>query len=52
MKKILVYIAERIEAAPEVVDPDALRPEEYLELYCNDQVCLLYTPNLHPGFEL
>jgi len=37
VKKILAYVAERIEAAPEHVDPDALKPEEYLELYCYDQ---------------
>ena len=39
VKKILTYVAERIEAAPEQLDPDALKPEEYLELYCYDQVC-------------
>ena len=39
-KKILAYIAERIEPQPEVEDPNALKPEEYLELYCNDQVSL------------
>jgi len=33
----LAYVAERIEAAPEKPDPDALRPEEYLDLYCYDQ---------------
>ena len=40
VKKILAYVAERIDppADPENPDPDALRPEEYLELYCNDQV--------------
>lgn len=38
VKKILAYVAERIEPIPEVDDPDALKPEEYLELYCNDQV--------------
>ncbi|TVY23404.1 UBP9-binding protein [Lachnellula hyalina] len=37
VKKILAYVAERIEAAPETPDPDALKPEEYLELYCYDQ---------------
>jgi len=40
VKKILAYVAERIEAAPENPDPDALKPEEYLELYCSDQVRL------------
>ncbi|EHK97707.1 putative Uncharacterized WD repeat-containing protein C31A2.14 [Glarea lozoyensis 74030] len=41
VKKILAYVAERIEPAPEVPDPNALSPEEYLELYCYDQVSLL-----------
>ena len=40
VKKILAYVAERIEPAPEKPDPDALRPEEYLELYCYDMVSL------------
>jgi hypothetical protein len=40
VKKILAYVAERIEAAPENPDPDALKPEEYLELYCSEQVRL------------
>jgi WD repeat-containing protein 48 len=37
VKKILGYVAERIEPIPDP-DPDALKPEEYLELYCYDQV--------------
>ncbi len=45
MKKILAYIAERIETPPEEPDPNALKPEEYLELYCNDQVCLICYPD-------
>jgi WD repeat-containing protein 48 len=40
VKKILAYVAERIETPPEKPDPDALRPEEYLELYCYDMVSL------------
>lgn len=42
VKKILAYVAERIDPVPEGAEPeaDALRPEEYLELYCNDQVRL------------
>jgi hypothetical protein len=40
VKKILAYVAERIDPPPEEPDPDALKPEEYLELYCNDQVCV------------
>ena len=42
VKKILAYVAERIEAAPEHPDPNALKPEEYLELYCYDQVRTWY----------
>ncbi|KAI9761020.1 MAG: S-adenosylmethionine transporter [Chaenotheca gracillima] len=42
-KKILAYVAERIEPQPEQPDPDALKPEEYLELYCQEQ---LVTPNM------
>lgn len=40
VKKILAYVAERIDPPSEAEqeDPDALRPEEYLELYCNEQV--------------
>lgn len=37
VKKILAYVAERIEELPED-QPDGLMPEDYLELYCNDQV--------------
>lgn len=37
VKKILGYVSERIEPEQEE-DPNALKPEEYLELYCNDQV--------------
>jgi WD repeat-containing protein 48 len=44
VKKILAYVAERIEAAPESPELDALRPEDYLELYCYDQVSAY--PNL------
>lgn len=37
-RKILIYVAERIEPQPEHQDPNALKPEEYLELYCQNQV--------------
>ncbi|EOD45508.1 wd repeat protein [Neofusicoccum parvum] len=37
-RKIMAYIAERIEPQSEQPEPDALRPEEYLELYCNNQL--------------
>lgn len=45
VKKILAYVAERIEVPTEEDDPEALKPEEYLELYCYEQVRLmpLYT---------
>ena len=44
VKKILAYVAERIEDQPEEPDPSALLPEEYLELYCNDQVRVQSSP--------
>lgn len=37
-KKICAYVAERIEPQPERPDPNALKPEEYLDLYCQDKV--------------
>jgi WD repeat-containing protein 48 len=40
-RKILGYVAERIEPAPSKEDVEAgkvMKPEEYLELYCNGQV--------------
>lgn len=46
VRKILAYVAERIDPTLEDPEhdpeqnPDALKPEEYLELYCNDQVSL------------
>lgn len=40
-KKILAYIAERIDPTfTEEPAEDALKPEEYLELYCQNMVCL------------
>ncbi|KAI2617399.1 WD40 repeat-like protein [Hypoxylon sp. NC1633] len=38
VRKILAYIAERIDPLHEEQEPGALKPEEYLELYCNDQL--------------
>ncbi|KAI5864152.1 WD40 repeat-like protein [Durotheca rogersii] len=38
VKKILAYIAERIDPTYEEAGSDALKPEEYMELYCNDQL--------------
>ena len=40
VKKILAYVSERIETPLEKADPGALRPEEYLELYCYDMASL------------
>jgi WD repeat-containing protein 48 len=47
-RKILGYVAERIEPAPSKEDLEkmaeqggVLRPEEYLELWCNGMVCLI-----------
>ncbi|KAI9870737.1 MAG: hypothetical protein M1830_003862 [Pleopsidium flavum] len=37
-RKILAHVAERIEPQPEHQDPNALKPEEYLELYCQNQL--------------
>ncbi|KIW06651.1 uncharacterized protein PV09_02359 [Verruconis gallopava] len=40
-RKILSYVAERIEPGPtptEAADPNRLKPEDYLELYCQDKV--------------
>jgi hypothetical protein len=46
-KKILTYVAERIEPGleEEKEGEHALKPEEYLELWCHNQVSytLLYT---------
>jgi hypothetical protein len=48
-RKILGYVAERIEPAPTKEDLErlaetggVLKPDEYLELYCNGQVSLLF----------
>jgi Domain of unknown function (DUF3337) len=38
-KKILTYVAERIEAQPTEPEANPMKVEEYLELYCHDQVC-------------
>jgi WD repeat-containing protein 48 len=47
-RKILGYVAERIEPAPTKEDLEkqaesggVLKPDEYLELYCNGQVSSL-----------
>ncbi|KAF7554318.1 hypothetical protein G7046_g6844 [Stylonectria norvegica] len=38
VKKILAYVAERIEPQSEEPDSETLKPEEYLELYCNEEL--------------
>ena len=38
VKKILAYVSERIEDLPEEPPADSLPPEQYLDLYCNEQV--------------
>ncbi|ODA83918.1 hypothetical protein RJ55_02435 [Drechmeria coniospora] len=38
VKKVLSYIVERIEDLSEEPKPAKLAPEEYLELYCNEQL--------------
>lgn len=50
-RKILGYVAERIEPAPtkedleqQAAEGGVLRPEEYLELYCNGQVRSPFIP--------
>lgn len=46
VKKILAYVAERVDPTLEEPEnnpeenPGAMKPEEYLELYCNEQVSL------------
>lgn len=49
VKKILSYVAERIEAPSEAPGENDLKPEEYLELYCNDQVCLCFAEGFRPS---
>jgi len=48
-RKILGYVAERIEQAPTKEEleqmEERLRPEEYLELWCNGQVSHLPFPS-------
>ncbi|KAF2094893.1 WD repeat protein-like protein [Rhizodiscina lignyota] len=39
-RKVLAYVAERIEPQPAKPEPNAMRPEEYLELYCQNQVSI------------
>ena len=37
-KKVLAYVAERIEIPTEPPDAEIVKPEDYLELYCQDQL--------------
>ena len=49
VKKILAYVAERIEVQEENPQPEgALRPEDYLDLYVYDKVCVVYSPTSYP----
>jgi hypothetical protein len=55
-RKILGYVAERIEPAPTKEDLEkqaeaggVLKPDEYLELYCNGQVSFFAGIFLIPG---
>lgn len=41
VRKILAYIAERLESSAADNGMNALKPEEYLELYCQNQVVLV-----------
>ncbi|KAI4185251.1 MAG: hypothetical protein L6R41_004234 [Letrouitia leprolyta] len=45
-KKICAYVTERIEPQAAHADPNALKPEEYLDLYCQDK---LVPPNTTLG---
>lgn len=40
-KKILAYVAERIDPqySADDLDANSMKPEEYLELYCQNTVC-------------
>lgn len=43
-KKIISYVAERIDPAnPDEPEENAMKPEEYLELYCLNMVCIAPT---------
>jgi hypothetical protein len=42
VKKILAYVAERIEPLSEQPDPKEWKPEDYLDLLCYEQVSLLF----------
>ena len=37
-KKVLAYVAERIESPSDQPDLEVVKPEDYLELYCQDQL--------------
>jgi WD repeat-containing protein 48 len=48
-KKILAYVAERIDPSySEEPQEGALKPEEYLELYCQKMVCIPTQSELVP----
>lgn len=37
-KKVLAYVTERIDPQPNPPEAGSLKPEEYLELHCQNQV--------------
>lgn len=39
-KKVLAYVAERIDPQPDPPEQGSLKPEEYLELHCQNQVSM------------
>ena len=46
-KKICSYVVDRIEPKVEQDDPaGVMSPEEYLDLYCQNQVCPLSRPSM------
>lgn len=48
-KKILAYVAERIDPPdPNDPDPNPMKPEEYLELYCQNTVSFISLLPLRP----
>ena len=48
-KKIIAYVTERIDPHG-LEEPNALRPEDYVDLYCHDQVNLpLFYPSAGQG---
>jgi WD repeat-containing protein 48 len=49
VKKILAYVAERIEPLSEQPDPKDWKPEDYLDLLCYEQVSVFLVFLLERG---